>query len=143
MSHNEQDFAARIRETGHRLTPQRQLILDSLCDIGDHATIQQLYNAVHAKAPAIDKATIYRSLHFFEQLKLVVSAEIDNTIVYEIAHPEPHHHLVCTACGDVSDIDGEHFASLNQALFETYGFKAQFDHLTIDGLCANCNAASD
>lgn len=140
MSHNEQDFAARIRAEGHRLTPQRQLILDSLCEFGDHATIQQIYDVVHATAPAIDRATIYRSLHFFEQLKMVVSAEIDRTIVYEIAHPEPHHHLVCTSCGSVTDLDDHHFKHLQEHLLHDHGFKAQFDHLTIDGLCANCHA---
>ena len=138
MSHNEQDFARRLRELGYRLTPQRQLLLDTLCDMGGHATINQIYERVHARAPAIDKATIYRSIQLFNEHGFVLSANINGQTVYEIAEPEPHHHLVCQQCHQVIVLADHHFTELTEHLLQEHGFAANFSHLTIAGLCAVC-----
>ena len=142
MSHNEQDFARRLRELGYRLTPQRQLILDTLCDLGGHATINQIYEQVHARAPAIDKATVYRSIQLFNEHDFVLSGKIHGQTVYEIAAPEPHHHLVCQQCQQVVVLADHHFADLAEHLLKEHGFAANFSHLTITGTCAVCLAKS-
>ena len=138
MSHNDQNFSQRIREMGYRLTPQRQLILDTLCDLGGHATIAQLYDQIHAKSPAIDRATVYRSINLFEKIQFVVSAEINGTTVYEISNPERHHHLVCRECGSSTELADHHFAALSQHILEEHNFMTDMNHLTISGICHAC-----
>jgi Fe2+ or Zn2+ uptake regulation protein len=138
MSHNTLDYASRIREQGYRLTPQREIILDSLCEIGHHATVGELYDRVQEKAPAIDRATIYRAVKFFCDLQLVVGAEIKGETVYEIAGHTPHHHLVCRNCGEIQALENHHFQSLLDHLDQEHGFQAEIDHLTIPGLCHHC-----
>ena len=139
MSHHKQGFLQKLRERGYRLTPQRQLILDTLCDMGDHTTINDLYEQVHAQAPAIDRATVYRSIQLFEEHEFVHSAKINGQTVYEIAPEEPHHHLVCQKCEAVMALSNHHFDALAQHLREEHGFHPSFNHLTIPGVCANCN----
>lgn len=143
MSHKERNFAQRIREQGYRFTPQRQLILDVLCRKGGHATIDEIYDAVSDTAPAINLATVYRTMRFLEELRLVVSADIQGQTVYEIAPPTPHHHLVCRVCGQVQVLEDYHFQELVAHLVEKHQFRAELDHLAISGLCSDCQAADE
>ena len=138
MSHREQDFEKKLRDLGYRITPQRQLILDTLCDFGGHATINQIYEQVHTQAPAIDKATIYRSVQLFHKHNLLFSAKINGQTVYEIAQPQPHHHLLCNKCGHEDALANHHFEALTTHLLQEHGFEAKLNHLTIKGICANC-----
>jgi Fe2+ or Zn2+ uptake regulation protein len=143
MSHHTLDYAARIRQLGYRLTPQREMILDALCEIGHHATVGELYERVQERAPAVDRATIYRAMKFFCELQLVVCAGIDGATVYEIARHTPHHHIVCRSCGHVQEFDDYHFHDLLRHLKEAFGFRANIDHLTIPGLCRECLETSE
>lgn len=138
MSHNKLGYAQRIRERGYRMTPQRQMIIDALCAIGGHATIGEIYARVHEQAPAIDRATVYRTVRFFQDLRLVVAAEIDGVTLYEVAAEEPHHHLVCRDCGRVQFLSDKHLHDLAEHLQREHGFAAELDHLAIPGLCRDC-----
>jgi Fur family ferric uptake transcriptional regulator len=138
MSHKERRFDQRIREMGYRLTPQRQLILDAVCGIDGHATVAEICQRVQAKAPAVNRATVYRNLNFLCEIRLLVSGEIGGKTVYELADPKPHHHLVCRSCGQVEFLADHHFRELMAHLLEEHDFVADIDHLTISGLCADC-----
>ena len=62
MSHHHLDFSQLIRAQGYRLTPQRQLVLDTLCAMSSHATACEIYDQVSAQMPALNQATVYRTL---------------------------------------------------------------------------------
>lgn len=138
MSHYTRDYAGQLRSLGYRVTPQRELILDTLCRMNEHVTIGELYDAVRQVAPAIDRATVYRTINLFKELGLVISAEIGNAAVYEVADDQPHHHLMCRECGSVDVLAHHHFESLAHHLLDEHGFEADIDHLTISGVCDTC-----
>ncbi len=140
MSHDTFDLPAALRARGHRLTPQRQIILDALCATGGHVTVADLYERVHADFPAIDRSTVYRALDFFGELGLVCSAEVGGATVYEIAprNASAHHHLVCADCGAVAHVPGAAFDALATRLSADYGFAADLRGLTISGRCREC-----
>lgn len=143
MSHNEIGFDQRIREQGYRLTPQRQIIMDALCAIGDHASVNDVYEQVQRLSPAIDRATVYRTLHFFRELQLVVASEIDGDTVYEVAGHAAHHHLICSRCGCEQTLGERDLEDLRRYLDQTYGFSAVLEHLVIPGLCRQCREQQD
>lgn len=138
MSHHDLQYDERIREQGYRLTPQREIIMDALCAIGDHASVNQVYEQVHQNSPAIDRATVYRTLHFFHDLQLVTASEIDGETVYEIAGRAAHHHLICRFCGAEQTLHDQDLQGLVSHLYEAYGFTAELSHLVIPGLCREC-----
>lgn len=138
MSHVEQDFAGQIREQGYRYTPQRQLILDTLCALGRHATVDEIYERVKETTSAMNLATVYRTVNFLTDLRLLYSAVINGETVYEIARPTPHHHLVCRKCGKVTTVANRHFQELADHLQDEHHFTAEIAHLTIKGICAQC-----
>jgi len=140
MTHHQINYDKRIREQGYRLTPQRQIIMDALCTIGDHASVSQVYESVHTTNPSIDRATVYRTLHFFRDLRLVASSEIDGEILYEIVGKTPHHHLICRLCGTEQLLDDQHLNDLVEHLQQEHGFTAEINHLVISGICQDCAA---
>jgi Fe2+ or Zn2+ uptake regulation protein len=142
MSHDAIDLPTLVRERGARLTPQRQIILDTLCALGGHVTVAEVYEQVHGRFPAIDRSTVYRALAFFDELGLVVASEAGGVAVYEIAPAgsAAHQHLICRDCGGVEHVHGAVFDDLARQLARTYGFVADLDRLTIEGLCRDCAA---
>jgi Fur family ferric uptake transcriptional regulator len=138
MSHHCLDYAARIRKRGFRLTPQRELILDAICEGKSHTTLDEIYARVQAKAPAISLATVYRALGFWSDAGIVIGAEIQGHKVYEIVKEMPHHHLVCRACGQVTELDHESVKMLFDIIKREQQFDVDTDHLVLHGLCQQC-----
>jgi len=139
MTHHLLNYATRLREHGLRLTPQREMILDAICEGGGHKTFDEIYERLHAKAPAINQATVYRAIKLFCELGFVVVADLgDGKTVYEIASVMPHHHLVCRACGQVEQIDHAALASLFAAFEREWRFTLDMNHLVLFGYCRRC-----
>ncbi len=143
MTHKTLDYASRIREQGFRLTPQRELVLDAVCEGNGHTGFDEIQQRVEAKAAAINRSTIYRTLEFLQKVGLVLVANIDGRTYYEIAKQEPHHHLVCTTCGTEREIDGEILAPTYGLIVERYDFHVDADHLVFSGVCQNCAERSE
>lgn len=142
MTHDTSNYADRIRALGFRLTPQRQMILDAICELGGHVTPEDVYERVRAKSPAVNRATVYRNLDFLCEVRLVVAAHIGRQTVYEIAGERPHHHLICRNCDAVIQLDGEAVAAFFEQVKRRQRFAVDMDHLTLFGLCPQCRAAS-
>ena len=143
MSHNTIDYVRQIRERGYRMTPQRQIVLDTVCAHGGHATACEIYDSVNEQQPAINRATVYRILDFFCDMQLVAKADIGGHTVFEVVGDSPHHHLVCRQCHHVASLEDHHFEARAAHLLEEHGFEADLSHLAITGLCAECRQAED
>ena len=144
MSHQKIDYVDIMRSNGFRVTPQRLHILDAICEGQGHTTLGEIFARVRQKDATIDRSTLYRTLDFFVELGLVVAADTGvGEKVYEIAQPDPHHHLVCKKCGQELEID---HATMTQALHvieEKYSFAINMDHVVLFGLCEECQHTND
>lgn len=138
MVHYRLNYLNRIREMGYRLTPQRQLILDTICEQGSHATAREVYEKVHQKTPSINRATVYRVLDFFCELNLVTKTELNGRTLYEIVGEDPHHHLVCSQCGQAAILPDEYFNEMAAHVWQQHGFTVELKHMVISGICRHC-----
>jgi Fur family ferric uptake transcriptional regulator len=143
MTHFSFDYASLMRERGFRVTPQRQLILDAICAGGGHTTPEEIYARVHAKAPALNRATVYRNVDFLCEMRLVVAVRIGDQTYYEIAGETPHHHLVCRTCGKTERVGHDMVKSFFARVEREYNFTVDMDHLALFGLCSKCRRAAD
>lgn len=143
MPHQQLNYKQQLREKGYRITPQRQIILDTICRMGRHTTASEIYEQIHTISPAINRTTVYRTLAFFCEMNLLVSAKIEGRMIYEIAAPTPHHHLVCRQCGRVDFLTNDHFQDLSMHLITEHNFQPEISHLTIPGLCSDCREAAE
>ena len=57
MSHESVNLAALLRREGYRMTMQRQVVLDAVCEAGGHATPDQIYEIVQRSSEAINRTT--------------------------------------------------------------------------------------
>ena len=137
MSHHT-GLVESVRKRGYRMTPQREMILDAIRDEG-HVTADQVYRRVRAKTPAINLATVYRTLELLKELGIVTAIDTgEGCILYELASEQPHHHLVCEGCGHALELDRDVLLPLEDELCKRYGFTVNFNHLALFGTCPRC-----
>jgi Fur family ferric uptake transcriptional regulator len=139
MSHKTVDYAGMIRAKGYRVTPQRELVLDSVCECGPHCSFEEVYERVQKRSSTVAQSTVYRALDFLQEVGLITGSYVDDTQVYEIAvgHPR-HHHLLCTECGRNVEISGEAAADFLASIKALTGFQVEEQHLILRGVCKDC-----
>ncbi len=137
------DEAAALREQGHRLTPQRLIVLEIVKRSGQHLTAEDIHAAILPQHPYVNIATVYRTLQWLQEVGLVAPIAIGGgPLHYEYVHGKTHHHLVCQDCGYEQEIGDDLLDVLKTQLQERYAFTAQLNHLAIPGLCAACRQAA-
>ena len=133
------DWRAKLRERGYRLTPQRELILRAVDDLG-HATPDEVLAQVRESASTINPSTVYRTLEVLEELGLVRHAHLsDRAPTYHSVGGHEHFHLVCRTCKKVTSVDADVLAPLSERLSSDFAFLPDAGHLTVFGRCADCS----
>jgi Fur family ferric uptake transcriptional regulator len=135
MSHNRLDYAYTCAR-GFRVTRSAD---DPRRDLRQPRHARQVWARVHAGAPALNRATVYRTLEFLRGMRLIVALELDGVTHYEIAGETPHHHLVCRTCGKVSALPHALLANLSAQVRRRAGFTVDTDHVVLHGQCAACS----
>lgn len=142
--HLPEEYVAQLRRMGVRVTPQRLLVLEALAASGGHMTADALLQWAAQRYPALNLATVYRTLDLLVAHGLVAQTDLGSGVSYfELVGESPHHHLVCERCGAVSDLDAELLAPLTQRLLDTYGFRANLRHVALFGTCRTCQASAE
>jgi Fur family ferric uptake transcriptional regulator len=127
-----------IRRQGYRITPQREMILEAIHQNG-HTTVDEIYQQVRAKSPAVNLATVYRTLDLLRGLRIITAIDTgEGCVSYELAGEQRHHHLVCNGCGYTLELDCDILEPLERELCKRYGFQVNLDHLALFGLCPQC-----
>ena len=134
------DWQARLRESGHRLTPQRELVLAAVETLG-HATPDEVYAEVRTHSSAINLSTVYRTLELLDELGLIHHAHLsDRAPTYHSTSGHEHSHLVCRSCRRVISIGADDMETTLGPLAGRHGFVPDYGHLTVFGACADCAA---
>jgi len=138
-----QDWRERLRGSGYRLTPQRELILDAVERLG-HATPDAVFAEVRKGSQAINISTVYRTLEVLEELGLVRHAHLsDRAPTYHSVTDHEHFHLVCRNCRGVTSVDVQQAGPYVAYLTEAHGFEPDLGHLTVFGRCRNCRTTEE
>jgi Fe2+ or Zn2+ uptake regulation protein len=135
------DLVTALRDRGMRVTPQRVLLHRALLELDRHVTADELLVAVGDRLPNVALPTIYATLELLEELGMVRRVQRAGTTLYD-PRTDAHHHLVCTACGSIEDLDSKlDTAALERAAGRS-GFAAERVEAVVHGRCAACRAAS-
>ncbi len=132
-------MAGRIRAPGRRLTMQRMVVAEALADAGQTVSAQQLHERLHARHPMLGLATVYRALE--AQVEAGMARRLErpgHVYAYVSCAPEHHHHLVCTSCERVEDMDEELVRPMLRSVQERHAFQVDHARLDLYGLCARC-----
>jgi Fur family ferric uptake transcriptional regulator len=133
------DLQAKLRGSGYRLTPQRELILAAVDKLG-HATPDEVLAEVREHAQAVNASTVYRTLEVLEELGLVRHAHLsDRAPTYHSVTEHEHFHIVCRNCRRVVSVEPHMLDHLSADLRAQHGFVIDVGHLTVFGHCEECD----
>ena len=133
--------AARLKATGYRLTPQRLAVLRTLIGSDQHPSVEQIYRRVRQDFPTTSLATVYKTLECLKGLREVLELPLGGASRYDGRKPEPHAHLICTACGRIEDLDID-LAGTIQAVAQERGYAEIRQGLEFYGVCPQCQERS-
>ncbi len=122
------------------MTPQRQLVLDSVQAL-QHATPEEICAEVRRSASGVNITTVYRTLELLESLGLVTHTHLGHGAPsYHATDAEQHVHLVCRDCDEVTEAPPTLIDTVVQELAEQRGFTVDVGHFAIFGVCSSCSA---
>lgn len=121
-----------------RKTHQTQLVMQTVSSL-DHPTAGEVLEAVHAKDPAVSRATVFRVLaeaaEEGELQRLVLAGSSD---CFDVTLGK-HAHMVCRVCGAVSDVEIPDTGMIEKGARAMPGGRIEACHVQFFGLCPACN----
>ena len=132
------EYIPQLHSRGFRVNSQRMAILHVLHPSGTHLSPTEVYELARRDLPGLTEPTVYRTLEFLARNDLARSTQTGNGhLIYEIAGSN-HHHLVCRECDGEVEIEDALFKTVNAKLESFTGYKLKNNHVTLFGLCPNC-----
>ena len=99
------DLALRVRSRGWRVSAQRRAVVDVFTGDHVHLTADEILRQARQELPEISRATVYNTLaDLVEMGELLVVSAGDGPKRYDPNVARPHHHLICTRCGELKDV---------------------------------------
>jgi Fe2+ or Zn2+ uptake regulation protein len=132
-----EDLVTALRDRGMRVTPQRVVLHRALGELDRHVTADELLDTVSDRLPNISLPTIYATLELFEDLDMVRRVQRAGTTLFD-PRTDSHHHLICTVCGSIEDLDSELDTSALDRAAEGHGFERERVEAVVHGRCARC-----
>lgn len=135
------DLTRKLRHRDRKITGPRQAILEVLRRQRRPMSVREIFGAL---LPGdCDLATVYRSLHLLESMRMVKRFEFGDGggARFELlaeGDDGHHHHLVCTRCSDIVEIEECFPKALEQNIASRNGFKFVTHKLEFFGLCPRC-----
>ncbi|MCM1152584.1 MAG: transcriptional repressor [Muribaculum sp.] len=136
-------FTHHLETRGLRKTPERYAILDKALATPGHFSGDELHASLETEGYHVSRTTIYSTLTLLCECGVIRRHLLSSRRAgYEVARRN-HCHLVCSRCGNISEIAAETDAAtlrmLNQV--DLGGFTPSYFSTTVYGLCSACREA--
>jgi Fur family ferric uptake transcriptional regulator len=142
-SHKRQEMSAltnQLRGQSRKITGPRAAILEILRQHPHPLTNKEIFFAL--PKGDCDLATIYRSMHLLEKMGMVKRFDFgDGAARFELVGENDdghHHHLVCTNCSEVVEIEECFPEKIEKRIAAKNKFKAVTHKLEFFGICPEC-----
>lgn len=136
------DYAKMIRDRNLRVTEQRTTLLRLLCEVDGHRhlTAKELLDLASPGLPALNLATVYRTLDGLHDAGLVDRmGPKSEQFQYSFRDPTHlHGHLFCHRCGGTQELDYALIVEIARTFAASRQFAIDRDHLTLSGICGIC-----
>ena len=134
------ELTDRLREKALRVTGPRQAVLDLLRARAHPLSNKEIFDALpHGLC---DLATVYRSMNLLEEMGMVRRYDFgDGVARWELLREGEtghHHHLICTRCSTIVELDECIAEDLEREIGRKNGFTAMSHKLEFFGICPSC-----
>jgi len=125
-------------EHGIAVTHQRQILYEVMQGMEGHPSPEEIYAEVKRQVPSISLATVYKNIHLFVESGVLREVSLHHGSQRVEMNRDEHHHLVCSKCKSISDIDEKLLGVLPKRRKLACGFLVERYAVDVIGLCANC-----
>lgn len=141
---DEAAFRRYLRAHNLPATAQRLAIASVVLGTDRHLSAEEVAEELRSRGQPAGTATVYRTLEVLQRSGLVVARDFGEGFKrFEASRGVPHHeHLLCTACGRVTEFRDERLERMTSLLAEAHGFVRQRHRLVIHGLCRDCRGGT-
>jgi len=127
-----------MRRKGLRLTEQRRAIIELLQKTEDHPAADWVYDRLKKKLPGVSLGSVYRNLRVLVDQGLVKENKYQDGVTRYCTNLKPHHHLFCTECGRVVDIEVDINGDLKERIEREHKFVIRSVYIEFRGVCSEC-----
>jgi Fur family transcriptional regulator, ferric uptake regulator len=138
----EQEIDRRMAAAGLRWTSGRRALIKAAAKSTAPLSVPDLQAAI---GPDVPLSTLYRIIADLVQAKVLIKLEFAEGFArFELDESlaSHHHHLVCTSCGDVADLELHDLeamlATAEKGIQKRSGFRAETHRLDFFGTCRSC-----
>jgi Fur family transcriptional regulator, ferric uptake regulator len=137
---DEQIQATSVLEgVGVRPTSQRVIVLTELMGEENDVTAQQLHERLRSRGERLGLATVYRTLGLLADEGVIDSlSHRPGELCYRWCGEGHHHHLVCSSCHQVVELDECELDPWLARISAAHGFVTTGHRLEVSGLCGDC-----
>lgn len=129
----------KLRENGHKITPQRLAIVKILAESYGHPSVEDIHEQIKNDFPTMSLATVYRNIVLIKSLGEVLELGFpDGSNRYDGNKPYPHPHVICVKCKKIVDPDLDSLDELKYEIASETDFKILNHRLDFFGICSDC-----
>jgi Fe2+ or Zn2+ uptake regulation protein len=132
------DCKEELKESNLKATPARIGVMRFLESVDQPADANTVLGDLKDEGIHADPATIYRILDLLYKRGLIQKIELgEGKYRYEKSQKH-HHHLICTNCGRIQNVEGEFLKKMENEIYSDKKFKVNSHSLEFFGLCQDC-----
>jgi Fur family ferric uptake transcriptional regulator len=138
-SSGQTEAAGLLAGVGARPTRQRLIVLTELMGERNDVTAQELYERLRARGERLGLATVYRTLGLLADEGVIEAlSHHPGELCYRWCGEGHHHHLVCSSCHRVVELEGCELEPWLERIAGEHDFVTTGHRLEVSGLCAGC-----
>jgi Fur family ferric uptake transcriptional regulator len=133
------DCKDELQEASLKATPARLAVMKFLEKSDQPVDTNMILDYLRQKDVDVDPATIFRMMNIFHKKGITQQIQLqEGKSRYELSNKSHHHHLVCTNCGRIEEVEGDFLKKMEEDVFKSKKFKVQSHSLEFFGLCEDC-----
>jgi Fur family peroxide stress response transcriptional regulator len=131
----------KLRDSGHKITPQRLAIVEILAKSEGHPSVENIFDQIKKNFPTMSLATVYRNIVLIKTLGEVIELGFpDGSNRYDGNKQYPHPHVICIKCKKIVDPHLESLDEMKKEVESETHFKILNHRLDFFGICSDCMA---
>ncbi len=113
-----EQLRARLRDKGLKATPRRVLILEAITELNNHPAADEIVKYIRNRNLNVATATVYKALDIMVAKNVINKVETEKNRIRYDAITEPHHHLISTETGLITDYQNDEIHNILREYFE-------------------------
>lgn len=121
-----------------RNTIQKKIIFNTLKEMKEHPSAQEVYEEVHGKHSTISRATVFRVLNNLAEAGHLFRIKIPGCADCYDYKTINHYHIKCSECNKISNMDSSFLEDPIIKANEYTNYKITGYTLIFEGICNEC-----